>query len=148
MRSSDIVPKEGADRRSRALKLFLDYAETGRLGEGAKLLDRDPDNDFEGAVIEGLRELNFDCAPQVIVAVPNPSAVASTIWARQTCFCGLLRSSTLACRRLRSVGLRWTVMPVRIPKTRTAEKPWESHTGLLRQLQSTRLSGVPPQLHS
>ena len=68
MRSSDIVPKEGADRGSRALKLFLDYAETGRLGEEAKLSDRDPDNDFEDAVIEGLRELNFQCVPQVGVA--------------------------------------------------------------------------------
>lgn len=68
MRSSDIVPKEGADRGSRALKLFLDYAETGRLGEEARLSERDPDNDFEDAVIEGLRELNFQCVPQVGVA--------------------------------------------------------------------------------
>ncbi len=68
MRASDIVPKEGGDRGSRSLKLFLDYAETGRLGEEAKLSDRDPDNDFEDAVIEGLQELNFECVPQVGVA--------------------------------------------------------------------------------
>ena len=68
MRSSDIVPKEGGDRGPRALKLFLDYAETGRLGEEATISDRDPDNDFEDAVIEGLRELNFKCVPQLGVA--------------------------------------------------------------------------------
>lgn len=68
MRSSDIVPKEGSDRGSRSLKLFLDYAETGRLGGEATLSDRDPDNDFEDAVIEGLRELNYQCVPQVGVA--------------------------------------------------------------------------------
>ena len=45
-------------------------------------------------------------AVRMIAAVPSPSAVASTIRARQTCFCRLLRSSTIACRRLRSVGLR------------------------------------------
>jgi very-short-patch-repair endonuclease len=68
MRSSDVIPKEGSDRGTRALKLFLEYAETGRLGEEAKPSDRDPDNDFEDAVIEGLRELNFECVPQVGVA--------------------------------------------------------------------------------
>lgn len=68
MRSSDIVPKEGADRGSRSLKLFLEYAETGRLGEEASDSGRDPDNDFEDAVIEGLRELNYECVPQVGVA--------------------------------------------------------------------------------
>jgi hypothetical protein len=68
MRASDIVPKEGGDRGSRSLKLFLDYAETARLGEEAKLSDRDPDNDFEDAVIEGLQELAFECVPQVGVA--------------------------------------------------------------------------------
>ncbi|MGH7025421.1 MAG: DUF4011 domain-containing protein [Caulobacteraceae bacterium] len=65
MRSSDLVPKEGSDRGPGALKLFLEYAETGRLGEEAKVSDRNPDNDFEEAVLEGLRELNFECVPQV-----------------------------------------------------------------------------------
>lgn len=68
MRSSDIVPKEGSDRGSRSLKLFLDFAETGRLGGEVTLSDRDPDNDFEDAVIEGLQELNYKCVPQVGVA--------------------------------------------------------------------------------
>ena len=87
-------------------------------------------------------------AVRMIVAVPSPSAVASTIRARQTCFWGLLRSSTIACRRLRSLGLRSTVMPVRIPKTRTTKKPWKSQSGLLCQHQSTRLvAGGSPLSH-
>jgi hypothetical protein len=77
-------------------------------------------------------------AVRMIVVVPSPSAVASTIRARQTCFCGLLRSSTIVCRRLRSGGLRWTVTPVRIPKTRTIQTQRESHKGLLCRHQSTR----------
>jgi very-short-patch-repair endonuclease len=68
MRASDILPKEGSDRGSRSLKLFLDYAETGQLGGEITLSDRDPDNDFEDAVIEGLQELNYQCVPQVGVA--------------------------------------------------------------------------------
>ncbi|MCG9915595.1 MAG: hypothetical protein MH112_04440 [Phenylobacterium sp.] len=73
----------------------------------------------------------------MIFNVPSPSAVASTILARQTCFWGLLRSSTIARRRLRSVGLRWTVMPVRIANNRTDKEPFEYHKRLLWHLQST-----------
>lgn len=50
---------------------------------------------------------------------------------------GLLRLSTITCRRLRSVGFKWTVMPVRILKTRTPANSWESHKGLLCRHQST-----------
>ena len=78
-------------------------------------------------------------AVRMIAAVPNPSAVPSTIRARHTCFCRLLRSSTIACRRLRSVGIRWTMTPVRIPQTRTTPRLGESHPGLLCPDQSTRL---------
>ena len=55
MRSSDIMPKEGSDRGPRSLKLFLDYAETGRLGSEPRHTGRVPDSDFEDAVLEGLR---------------------------------------------------------------------------------------------
>ncbi|TGS16812.1 DUF559 domain-containing protein [Mesorhizobium sp. M2E.F.Ca.ET.209.01.1.1] len=68
MRSSDILPKEGTDRGPRSLKLFLEYAGTGSLGVEPVRSGRDPDSDFEDAVLEGLRELNFDCVPQVGVA--------------------------------------------------------------------------------
>lgn len=68
MRSSDVVPKEGSDRGPRALKLFLDYAENGSLGVEPVCSDRPTGSDFEDAVLEGLRELNFECVPQVGVA--------------------------------------------------------------------------------
>ena len=68
MRSSDVSPKDGADRGPRALKQFLDYAETGRLAVEPRITRKDPDSDFEDAVLEGLRERGFDCVPQVGVA--------------------------------------------------------------------------------
>jgi hypothetical protein len=37
--------------------------------------------------------------------MPQPSAVARMIRARQTCFCGLLRSATIAAKRARSAPL-------------------------------------------
>ena len=68
MRSTDIVPKEGGDRGPRSLKLFLEYAETGRLGGERKITDRPTGSEFEDAVIEGLTELGFKCEPQLGVA--------------------------------------------------------------------------------
>jgi very-short-patch-repair endonuclease len=86
MRSSDVAPREGGDRGPRALKLFLDYAEKGTLGVLPVNGGRDTDSDFEDAVLEGLRELNFECVPQVGVAnffldigVRNPSSPAEFI---------------------------------------------------------------------
>jgi very-short-patch-repair endonuclease/archaellum biogenesis ATPase FlaH len=68
MRSTDIVPKEGGDRGPRSLKLFLEYAETGRLGGERTISDRPTGSEFEDAVIEGLTEFGFDCVPQLGVA--------------------------------------------------------------------------------
>ena len=48
---------------------------------------------------------------RMIVVVPTPSAVISTMRARHTCFCGLLRSATIAAKRTRSPALTWTVIP-------------------------------------
>ena len=68
MRAVDIIPKEGTDRGPRSLKLFLDYAEHGRLGRESIISDRPTGSEFEDAVIEGLTELGFKCVPQVGVA--------------------------------------------------------------------------------
>jgi hypothetical protein len=54
-------------------------------------------------------------AVRMIWAVPTPSAVNSTIRARQTCFWGLFRSAKIAPSRRRSAGLTSVEMPVRIP---------------------------------
>ena len=65
-------------------------------------------------------------AARMISAVPWPSSVMSTICARQTCFCGLLRSDTTASKRSRSAGVTSTVIPVRIPPIRMARRVEES----------------------
>ena len=86
-------------------------------------------------------DCGFDCAglPRMIAAVPQPSAVSSTIRARQTCFCGLFRSATTASRRARSAALTSMMIPVRMPQTRTSGVPPESQIGLFRQVLSTKI---------
>ena len=66
---------------------------------------------------------------RTISPVPRPSAVARTILARQTCFCGLLRSAATASRRARSAALTSTLIPSRIPGRWGRGWP----TGILRQ---------------
>src|SRR5260370_17717842 len=76
----------------------------------------------------------------MIVAVPRPSGVSSPVRQRQTCFCGLLRSATTASRRARSAAFTVTMIPLRIPETRTPASPWESSKGLNCQVGSTSLA--------
>jgi hypothetical protein len=73
---------------------------------------------------------------RTISPVPRPSAVARTILARQTCFCGLLRSAATASRRARSAALTSTLIPSRIPGRWGRGWP----TGILRQTRSTSAS--------
>ena len=70
---------------------------------------------------------------RMISPVPTPSAVSSTIRARQTCFCGLLRSSTIASNQAWSEAPTLTTMPARMAQTRTPAPVRESQTGLFRQ---------------
>jgi hypothetical protein len=65
--------------------------------------------------------MNHSCQRQIvglplpvcrwISIVPTPSALSSTIRARQTCFCGLLRDATTAASRSRSLGHSRTSTP-------------------------------------
>ena len=48
---------------------------------------------------------------RIISAVPQPSAVARMMLARQTCFCGALRSNTIASSRWRSARVTFTTIP-------------------------------------
>src|SRR5215472_5576148 len=50
---------------------------------------------------------------RMISLVPTPSPVSTTICARQTCFCGLFRSTTIASRRALSAALISRVTPLR-----------------------------------
>src|SRR6516165_8882411 len=74
---------------------------------------------------------------RMIVFVPMPSAVISTMRARHTCFCGLFRSATIAAKRTRSPSLTWTVIPLRMlsPHYPAQHTP----SGLFRQILSTSL---------
>ena len=53
-------------------------------------------------------------ARRMISAVPQPSPVARTIRARQTCFCGLFRSATIASNRARSAAVTSISIPLRM----------------------------------
>src|SRR5512135_2232042 len=70
--------------------------------------------------------------------VPRPAAVRSTIRARQTCFCGLFRSRTIASKRSRSTSVSEIEAPGRMPQTHTRHTSGESPAGLKRQILSTR----------
>src|SRR4051794_29441424 len=81
----------------------------------------------------------------MISAVPQPSAVSRTICARQTCFCGLFRSATIAASCWRSAALNSTVIPARMRQIRTVAQQGESSIGLDRQILSTRLEWADPK---
>lgn len=71
---------------------------------------------------------------RLISLVPTPSALNNTISARQTCFCGALRSRTSASRRRRSEGVTVMEIPVRMPQIRTQSAPQESLPGFKCQI--------------
>ena len=73
---------------------------------------------------------------RTISTVPQPSAVARMILARQTCFWRLLRSATIASRRARSAAETSTVIPSRMP--RACHSGREMGTLRLRQTTSMR----------
>ena len=69
---------------------------------------------------------------RVMALVPWPSAVSSTIPARQTCFCGLLRSRTIASNRTRSAGVTAMDIPLRIAQCRTKPHRAKPQMGVFR----------------
>jgi hypothetical protein len=64
---------------------------------------------------------------RMISAVPQRSAVARMIFARQTCFCGLFRSATIAANRPRCTALTSTLSPSRMPHHGTQRDDWPSY---------------------
>ena len=66
-------------------------------------------------------------ARRIISAVPQPSAVARMIRARQTGFCGLFRSATTAANRSRSPVLTSTLIPARMTHHRMPCANMESY---------------------
>jgi very-short-patch-repair endonuclease len=68
MGSEDIIVSESSSRGVQSMKAFLDYAATGNLPATKEFTGRDPDSDFEVAVMEALSDHGFECQPQVGVA--------------------------------------------------------------------------------
>jgi hypothetical protein len=77
---------------------------------------------------------------RMIAMVPAPATLSSTIRARQTCFCGLLRSRMIDCKRVRSAAVTSMVIPLRIPHNGTNHPREKLLFGLFRQVLSTRSS--------
>lgn len=67
MSSSDVLVAQGSSRGVKALKDFLEYAESGHLHQTIRT-NKAPDSDFEIAVINSLREYGYECEPQLGVA--------------------------------------------------------------------------------
>jgi hypothetical protein len=65
-------------------------------------------------------------AARMISAVPWPSAVISTIFARQTCVCGLLQLATTASSALRSAAVNRMFVRLAFLRTHTRESARES----------------------
>ena len=74
---------------------------------------------------------------RMISTVPSPSADSRTISARQTCFCGALRSRTIASRRRRSDALNVMDIPARMRLIRMPTARGESPAGFKCQMLST-----------
>ncbi|MCG8314047.1 MAG: AAA domain-containing protein, partial [Pseudomonadales bacterium] len=68
MTANQIVVSETSSRGVRALREYLEYAQNGRLVQQAGVKQREPDSDFEIAVIKALNKEGFECVPQVGVA--------------------------------------------------------------------------------
>lgn len=68
MTANQVVVNETSSRGVRALREYLEYAQSGRLVQQAGVKQREPDSDFEIAVIKALNSEGFECVPQVGVA--------------------------------------------------------------------------------
>jgi len=77
-----------------------------------------------------------------MAVVPSPSDVRTTIRARQTCFCGLLRLRMIVSSRTRSSAVTVMEIPLRITDTRTKPNLQKLLFGLFCQVLSTRVFGV------
>lgn len=68
MRTEDVQVTETSKRGVQALRGFLHFAEKGNMDGLSQFTGRDPDSDFEVAVITALESAGFCCEPQVGVA--------------------------------------------------------------------------------
>jgi len=67
MDSGDILLRSSSSRGVKSLRAFLEYCEKGHL-HSTTLTGKEPDSDFEIAVMRALEEHGYECEPQVGVA--------------------------------------------------------------------------------
>lgn len=65
MGAEDILVSNSSKRGVKALHSFLRYCETGEVQTSNLPSDKEPDSDFEIAVIKQLEDAGFECVPQV-----------------------------------------------------------------------------------
>jgi len=80
---------------------------------------------------------------RLMVVVPAPSALRTIIRDHQTCFCGLLRSRMIDCRRARSAEVTSMIIPLRMSCNRTASATEKLKFGLFCSVPSTRGHAIP-----
>lgn len=68
LRPTDIKIGENSRRGARSLRDYLQYADEGRISEHGYSTGKEPDSDFEIAVIHILNSMGYECDPQVGVA--------------------------------------------------------------------------------
>jgi len=68
MRPTDINIGENARRGVRSLRDYLDYAYSGKVPERGAATGKDPDSEFEVAVMRLINYLGYQCDPQIGVA--------------------------------------------------------------------------------
>jgi len=68
LRPTEIRIGEGSSRGVRTLRDYLEYASTGKIKEHGERTNKEPDSDFEIAVMKIIEDLGFSCEPQVGVA--------------------------------------------------------------------------------
>jgi superfamily I DNA and/or RNA helicase/very-short-patch-repair endonuclease len=68
LRPTDIHIGENSKRGARALRDYLEYASTGKISEHGTNTFKEPDSDFEIAVMNIINNLGYECTPQVGVA--------------------------------------------------------------------------------
>ncbi len=99
---------------------------TGGATDGScRVASRRPHRSCSVSASATLLSCWWRCAA-VISAVPQPSAVNSTICARQTCFCGLFRSATIAAKLL-------AIRSSYLPDYDTGAHPSDSHPKLFNR---------------
>ncbi len=96
-------------------------------GKRSRRLDRSEGGGPQGLIFPRaflwLKIIEAELVRRMISAVPQPAPVRSIMLARQTCFCGQLRSATIASRRARSEAVTSKAIPVRMERDSHSSRP-------------------------